>query len=120
VFDPSSCGLSSEAQAQLFRIAQEAVSNAVRHGRAARIDISLSCADGNGLLIIDDDGIGLPRGPRRSGGIGLHTMEYRARMIGASLTVRRRPLGGTRVTCAYRLSTAPITSEKPERARKKK
>jgi signal transduction histidine kinase len=94
--------LRDETEAHLMRIAQEAVRNALAHGRADQIDICLECVDGSGLLSIRDNGVGLSEDDRNRGGIGLHTMEYRARAIGGSLTVARRPQGGTAV--ALRLS----------------
>jgi PAS domain S-box-containing protein len=117
VLDPTSVGIHSEAEGQLFRIAQEAVNNAVTHGRAARIDIRLATRNGKGVLTIEDDGVGLPKGARRSGGIGLHTMEYRARLIGASFKLQRRPGGGTKVTCAFPLSATAHTRGNLERGR---
>lgn len=92
----------------LFRIAQEAVANAVRHGKAAHIDISLTTAPTGALtLAIADDGVGLPAGlpPRDHPGIGLRTMEYRARVVGGTLHVGPAgPQGGTRVTCVLQTS----------------
>jgi PAS domain S-box-containing protein len=93
--------LRPEVEAHLFRIAQEAVNNAVAHGRAERIEISLKSNDGEGLLSIRDDGIGVPEAASNPEGIGMHTMAYRARLIGASLTVRRRLRRGTAVICTF-------------------
>jgi signal transduction histidine kinase len=83
------------------RIAQEAVRNAVTHGRADQINICLECVDGSGLLSIRDNGVGLSEDHRNHDGIGLHTMDYRARAIGGSLTVARRPQGGSVVACTF-------------------
>src|SRR5271170_5392055 len=99
-------GLRPETEAHLMRIAQEAVRNASAHGRADQIDICLACIDGSGLLSIGDNGVGLSEDNRKHDGIGLHTMDYRARAIGGSLTVARRPQGGTAVACALPLSLA--------------
>jgi signal transduction histidine kinase len=101
--DRSYPGLRDEAQAHLVRIAQEAVRNAMTHGRADRIDISLACVGGSGLLNIRDNGVGLPEDDRNHDGIGLHTMDYRARAIGGSLIVARQPEGGTVVACGFPL-----------------
>ena len=100
--------LHHETEAHLLRIAQEAVRNASAHGRADQIDMCLECVDGSGLLSIRDNGVGLPKDDRNHDGIGLHTMDYRARAIGGSLTVARRPQGGTAVACAFPL---PLTHE---------
>ncbi len=87
------------AAIHLYRIAQEAVNNAVKHGRPSHIEIGLSTMDEKIVLTIKDDGIGLPKAPDRASGMGWQTMHYRARMIGATLEVRRAPEGGTVVTC---------------------
>jgi signal transduction histidine kinase len=89
----------------LYRIAQEAVNNAIKHGHGTNILITL-CADGDGVaLSIRDDGAGLPEDVRNSTGMGLHIMNYRAKMIGATLQVQRCSdrgqdgHAGTVVTC---------------------
>ncbi len=82
----------------LYRIAQEAVSNAVRHGRPSRIAVELHGNDGELILQVQDDGAGLPR-ELPSGGMGLRTMTYRARILEGELTVASAPGGGARVTC---------------------
>jgi signal transduction histidine kinase len=96
-------GLQCETEGHLLRIAQEAVRNAVSHGRADHIGISLECVDGSGMLSIWDNGVGFSDDDRNHSGIGLHTMDYRARAIGGSLTVARRPQGGTAVACLFPL-----------------
>ncbi len=85
----------------LYRIAQEAVANAIRHGKARQIEISLRASDGNVSLGIRDDGRGLPEKLGKKAGIGLHSMEYRARMIGGSLEVGAAEKRGTLVTCRF-------------------
>jgi signal transduction histidine kinase len=97
--------LDVETETHLIRIAQEAVRNAFTHGRADEVDISLECADGFGRLSIRDNGIGLSLDDANHRGIGLHTMDYRAGAIGGSLTIARRPEGGTVVVCAFDLQT---------------
>jgi PAS domain S-box-containing protein len=87
----------------LFRIAQEAVSNAIAHGKADRIEISLGSTGEQGLLGITDDGVGMPVEAPTPEGAGLHTMAYRARLIGGRLEVRPRTPQGTVVTCAFPL-----------------
>ena len=88
---------------QLFRIAQEAVANAVKHAKASRIVISLACEPrGQLTLTIRDDGIGRDAAARSKGGLGLRIMLYRARMVGGRLRVDDGPRGGTVVTCSVR------------------
>ena len=105
--------LDQETTTHLLRIAQEAVRNAITHGRAHEIEIRLTCATGSGSLSIRDNGAGLPEQYRSQGGIGLHTMSYRARAIGGSLTVAAQPGRGVIVTCAFPL---PSSRGKPEAA----
>jgi len=95
--------LSRETTAHLVRIAQEAVGNAITHGRADEIEIRVMCRDDSGLLRIRDNGVGLPKPYRVHAGIGLHTMDYRARAIGGSLTVAPLPQRGVVVTCMFPL-----------------
>jgi len=83
----------------LYRIAQEAVSNALRHGHPQHIDLVLR-GEGNELsLTIEDDGVGIRYPLPDSSGKGLHIMQYRAEQIGGVLQLRRRKDGGTMVTC---------------------
>lgn len=93
----------SEIEMHLYRIAQEAVSNAVRHSRARHMALHYRC-DGHTIeLEVLDDGIGLSSGraaESRADGVGLRNMRYRAHMIGGSLDVTCRDGGGTRVYCS--------------------
>lgn len=83
----------------LFRIAQEALSNAIRHGPAHRVAITLTAERHRMTLAIRDDGVGLSEVPADATGMGLNIMHYRARMIGATLRVERHAEGGTIVRC---------------------
>jgi PAS domain S-box-containing protein len=83
----------------LYRIAQEAVSNAIKHGEASRVDISLTRKDGRVVLRIRDNGVGISEGPHKHKGIGLRLMQYRAGVIGGTLMAQRNRNGGTVVTC---------------------
>lgn len=92
----------SLAITQLFRIAQEAVRNAIRHSEAREIVIGLTPLENGVRLTVQDDGSGLPAHPGRSGGMGLNIMRYRAGMIGALFRIERLPKG-TLIT----VTTAP-------------
>jgi PAS domain S-box-containing protein len=84
----------------LYRIAQEAVNNAVKHSRARSIAIQLK-ADSNRIeLKISDNGIGVASSLPSSRGMGLHIMNYRARTIGATIKIERGPKYGTVVSCS--------------------
>ncbi|MFY9804502.1 MAG: PAS domain-containing protein [Candidatus Acidiferrales bacterium] len=85
----------------LYRIAQEAVSNAIRHGKARNILISLSGRSGTGTLGIRDDGEGFPKKPANPPGVGLSIMNYRADMVGGSLKVQPNEGRGITVTCVF-------------------
>jgi len=91
---------------QLFRIAQEAVQNAAKHAHARNISIRLSRKNRAWLLLIQDDGNGLPQDAQETGGMGLRIMHYRARIIQGKLSVCNEKNGGVLVTC----STAPMAS----------
>jgi PAS domain S-box-containing protein len=84
---------------QLYRIAQEAVTNAVRHSGAKRITIGLARSGARLELRVEDDGRGLPGGAEKSGGIGLGTMSYRAALIGANLEIKNLPGRGVSLCC---------------------
>ncbi len=94
----------------LYRIAQEAVNNAIRHGQARNIMISLSAKRGSGTLQIKDDGSGLPESAASRSGMGIQIMNYRARMIGGSLKVETPP-GGVTITCQFPLPPRRATQE---------
>jgi signal transduction histidine kinase len=89
------------AGTNLFRIAQESITNAIKHGRCKNISIGLGAVDEEVILTIKDDGIGFPAEPDASTGMGLNIMNYRAKMIGASLDIRRGAGGGTIVLCSF-------------------
>jgi signal transduction histidine kinase len=84
---------------ELYRIAQEAVTNALRHGHARRITVRLSRADGGVRLAVLDNGCGMPADVSHAQGMGLRVMQYRASLIGGKLAVQRRRSGGTEVLC---------------------
>lgn len=86
------------AAIHLYRIAQEAVANAVRHGRCAAIEVGLEQVPDALVLTIADDGVGLADAPRQDS-MGLHSMQFRAEAIGAWLTIAPREGGGTQVRC---------------------
>ncbi len=89
----------------LYRIAQEALSNAIKHAKANRIQVNLSASNTNGSMYLEvkDDGCGMPTPPPRNtdGGLGLAIMYYRATMIGYELLIHSRRGQGTKITCAF-------------------
>src|SRR3984893_14241111 len=85
----------------LYRIAQEAVNNAIRHGKSKTIVLSLSGRNGTATLTIQDDGDGFPTKPSSQPGVGLSIMNYRADMVGGSLKVQPNESHGVTVTCMF-------------------
>ena len=86
----------------LYRIAQESVANALKHGSARRVSITLEGVGDILRLRIDDDGQGFFGNPSTVGGMGMRTMAYRARLIGATLEIQERDGPGTCVWCEIR------------------
>jgi len=87
------------AAGHLYRIAQEAVNNALKHGHPHEVLIRLSRSNGLVSLQIADDGGGLKRPRRADPGMGLQVMRYRAHAIGATLDVTSKTGTGVTVTC---------------------
>ena len=83
---------------QLYRIAQEAVTNSVKHAAASHIDIRLAMDGPKLCLSVVDDGVGFPDNPR-SGGLGLHLMRHAAALSGGTFDIRRNGGKGTIATC---------------------
>ena len=83
----------------IYRIAEEATRNAVRHGKARRITLRLSSEQDALALVVVDDGCGLKDPSRRGQGLGLRIMSHRAAIIGATFAVEAQRNGGTSVVC---------------------
>lgn len=110
--DEPVCILDNQTAMHLWRLSQEAVNNAVKHGRGRNIRIELG-DDGQILtLTIADDGRGMMSSREQSAGSGLRIMNYRAELIGATLTVSPAQPQGTVVTCqlAHRRADHPVTN----------
>ncbi|MGA2711390.1 MAG: PAS domain S-box protein [Steroidobacteraceae bacterium] len=98
VIEAASLRLGRDVMDNLYRISQEAVANARRHGQAKSIKVALNIQPTTVRLDVVDDGIGLPQAPASETGMGLKIMQFRAKLIGASLTILPGEHGGTRVT----------------------
>ena len=85
----------------VYRIAEEAVVNALQHGEATEISIALSETKDCVTLTVRDNGRGLPTKFSEDGGLGLHMMRYRARIIGGSVELRRNLPRGVTVSCSF-------------------
>jgi len=110
-YDPPLSVNDDTAATHLYRIAQEALNNAIRHGNAQNVAIDLRTHDGIVTLTVSDDGKGIPYPlPHDREGMGLRIMEYRSHMIGGTLQIGHRPGGGTMVSCSFRRCQLPPPS----------
>jgi signal transduction histidine kinase len=91
----------------LYRIAQEAIHNAAKHGKAHRIDIRLSANTSATSLSIADDGIGFRKNGSETDGVGISIMRYRANIMDGEFAIEAGIDGGTIVSC-----TVPTGAER--------
>ena len=91
--------LDDGAATHLYRIAQEAFTNAIRHGRVTQVTIDLATADGTLTLSVQDNGRGFDERNASSNGMGLKLMRYRAQMLGGDVTIANNTGGGVIVRC---------------------
>jgi signal transduction histidine kinase len=105
-FSGGSANWDEQTAVHLYRIAQEAISNATRHGKARNVLVFLDALDRSISLRVLDDGVGISESD--SEGMGLTIMRYRARSIGGQLTVERRNGAGTAVSCTTRTDSQSI------------
>lgn len=91
----------------LYYITQEAVTNAIRHGKAKRVQINLVETSSSVTMTVKDDGIGFEHNPYCQDSRGLRTMKYRADLIGAALSIGPAEGGGTMVRCIITKNTCP-------------
>jgi PAS domain S-box-containing protein len=103
----------------LYRIAQEATTNAIKHSKAGRIEISLSKTPERIHLEVTDNGAGMPAPPRENSGMGLRIMRYRAGMIGGSLAVHNESGGGTAIICTVPLPSPGVLKRRAKATPKK-
>ena len=85
----------------LFRIAQEAVNNALKHAQPGAIEMVLEDRAGEIVLTVEDNGVGMTKKAARGKGMGMHTMRYRADAIGGTLRVQPGARAGTAVICSW-------------------
>jgi signal transduction histidine kinase len=85
---------------QLYKITQEALTNAIKHGKSKKVNITLAANANKLLLTIRNDGVPFPSVVTRNAGMGLRIMNYRANLIDASLTIDAGRADGTIVSCA--------------------
>jgi len=88
------------AATHLFRIVQEAVSNALKHGKAKKISIQLREDPARLHLQVSDNGIGFPKNFTGGNGMGLRIMQTRISMVGGTVTIEQNATGGVTVICS--------------------
>jgi signal transduction histidine kinase len=102
--------------AQLYRIAQEAIANAIKHARPTHIIVTLDCRHNDcARLVVQDNGIGRASAAKSKGGLGMSIMTHRARMIGGNLRVEDAEGGGTVVICSFPCSAEHSTNQHREK-----
>jgi len=96
----------AEVATHLYRITQEAITNAIKHGKTKNIHIELGQKIDKSVLKVENDGLDFPKEfGARGTGMGLQIMDHRADIIGASLDIHKAPEGGTIVTCSFSTNT---------------
>lgn len=96
----------------LYRIAQEAINNAVKHGQATKIFVRLEVNKMKLQLVVEDNGIGFDSEERIHKGMGIKTMKYRSHILGGKLYISETSEGGTRVICSIPSSNIETINEK--------
>jgi two-component system, NarL family, sensor histidine kinase UhpB len=102
--------LDAKIASQLYKIAQEAVTNAIKHAKATKVGISLSNGSAKIVMTVHNDGLPFPNMKSPSTGMGLRIMNYRANLIGASLEIKAAGPRGARLVCSV-----PLEAKKPSR-----
>lgn len=101
----------------LYRIAQEAVHNAIKHSDCDKIRITLKIGEENGFMMIEDDGKGLGKESQKAPALGLSSLYHRASLIGGTVSIRERSARGLQVECNFPIR---LTQENNHHAKSKK
>ena len=91
----------SEAELHLYYIVQEALSNAVNHGKSSTVIVTLAADEDRLKLTVQDNGTGFQLSDKNRSGMGIRIMRYRAKVIGAALDVQSQVNHGTQITCVF-------------------
>jgi len=105
--------LDDGAATHLYRIAQEAFTNAIRHGRVTQVTIELATAEGTLTLSVQDNGRGFDERIASNNGMGLKLMRYRAQMLGGDVTIANNKGGGVIVRCSCPHRAPPVGDAAP-------
>jgi PAS domain S-box-containing protein len=101
----------SEVELHLYYIVQEALSNAVNHGKASKVIVTLAADESRLKLTVQDDGTGFQLSGKTRSGMGIRIMRYRAKVIGATLDVQSQVDHGTQITCVFSPSSRDTRKE---------
>jgi signal transduction histidine kinase len=104
--------LDDGAATHLYRIAQEAFTNAIRHGRVTQVTIELATGEGTLSLSVQDNGRGFDE-RNVSNGMGMKLMRYRAQMLGGDVTISNNEAGGVIVRCSCPHRVPPAGDTQP-------
>lgn len=99
-YDKILCNVDRDVPEHVYYIVQEAITNAIKHGKAKNISITVCCADNRLLLTVTDDGVGMPDLLDGSQGMGLLTMKYRASVLGGNLVLQNNEGSGVTLICS--------------------
>ena len=105
VCDKAPAKVDSEVELHLYYIVQEALLNAVNHGKAATVIVTLAADEDRLKLTVQDNGTGFQLADKNRSGMGIRIMRYRAKVIGAALDVQSQVDHGTQVTCVFNPSS---------------
>jgi signal transduction histidine kinase len=100
--------MSLDEREALYRIAQEALHNIVKHARASQVDLSLACGDATVILEVKDNGLGFDTSGPFPGHLGLYSMRERAERVGGTFEVESAPGSGTRMRVTIRKSADQV------------
>jgi PAS domain S-box-containing protein len=109
--ETASTKMDSEVELHLYYIVQEALLNAVNHGKAGTVSVTLAADESRLKLTVQDDGTGFETSGKGRIGMGIRIMRYRAKVIGATLDVQSQAGHGTRVTCVFNPSSRETARE---------
>ena len=101
--------VSADTVQQLCKIAEESISNAIKHGKATRVSMILARRDNDVVLRIKNDGVPFPENHEPNNRLGLRIMNYRAHLIGGALQIRPNGASGTVVICTVPIKTPNTT-----------
>jgi signal transduction histidine kinase len=108
-----------EVAIHVYRIAQEAITNSIKHGQAKNVWLELSSIENRTILTVKNNGTDFPEVLAKTNGMGLQIMDYRAEVINGSLNVQGNPEGGTIVTCSFVGNKNDISAGKNNGSEKK-